>query len=112
MRLVVEDTELGGVELKTNSMVLTLLGSANRDGAQFEDPDRFDIDRNTQGHLGLGFGNHFCLGSALARLQGKLALEAILERMPNFELATTEPIARHGSLLVRGPAALPLRFDA
>ena len=112
MRLSVEDTELGGVAVAKNAFVFTLLGSANRDGAQFDDADRFDIDRNTQSHLGFGLGNHFCLGAALARLQARAALETILDRLPRFRLAKQEPIERHRSFLIRGPAALPLRFGA
>ncbi len=112
MRLTVEDTELAGVTLPRNSFLMPILASANRDEAQFEKADRFDIDRNIQGHVGFGFGNHFCLGAALARLQGRAALEAILTRLPNFRLASPEPIARHRSFLVRGPEALPLHFDA
>jgi cytochrome P450 len=114
MRLVTEDTELAGVALPRHSMALALLASANRDDAQFPDADSFDVDRNAQGHLGFGHGHHFCLGAALARLQARLALEAIFERLEGFELPsglTPQSVARHGSLLVRGPAELPLVFS-
>ena len=91
-------------------MVMPLLGSANRDEAVYPDPDRFDIDRDTTGHLGFGWGNHFCLGSALARLEGRIALETLLERIPDYEI--TAPVEPHGSFLIRGPAALHVRFPA
>ena len=112
MRMALEPTEFAGVAIDRNAWVLTLLGSANRDEERFENADRFDIDRNTQGHLGLGFGNHFCLGASLARLQGRLAREAILERLPDLEPAQEGPVPRHGALLVRGPSTLPVRFRA
>ncbi len=109
MRLATQDTEVGGQTIPAGSMVMPLLGSANRDESVFPDPERFDIDRDTTGHLGLGWGNHFCLGSALARLEGKIALETLLERIPDYEI--TAPVEPHGSFLIRGPRALQLRFS-
>ncbi len=89
-----------------------MLTSANRDDRHFPKGEHFDIDRDTQGHLGFGFGNHFCLGASLARVQARLAFEAILERLPGLRPASDEPIQRHGALLVRGPQSLPVLFDA
>jgi cytochrome P450 len=89
--------------------VLPLLGAANRDPAVFAEPDRFDITRDNQAHLGFGFGNHFCLGASLARLEAAIALETIFERLPDWRI-DAERTPRHGSWLVRGPTALPLRF--
>lgn len=109
MRLATRDTEVGGERIPAGSMVMPLLGSANRDESVYPDPDRFDIDRDTTGHLGFGWGNHFCLGSALARLEGRIALETLLERIPDYEI--TAPVEPHGSFLIRGPAALQLRFS-
>jgi cytochrome P450 len=108
MRLTTEDLELGGQAMPKGSMTMLLLGAANRDERRFPNADRFDIDRDTNGHVGFGFGNHFCLGASLARLEGRIALETLLERLPNYEI--TAPVKVHGSFLVRGPAALPLRF--
>jgi cytochrome P450 len=108
MRLCTEDSEVGGERIRAGSMVMPLLASANRDESIFPDPDRLDIDRDTTGHLAFGWGNHFCLGSALARLEGRIALETLLERIPDYEL--TGPVETHGSFLIRGPRALPLRF--
>lgn len=92
-------------------MVMILLGAANRDERQFPNADRFDIRRNTTGHLGFGLGNHFCLGASLARLEARLAMEAVIDRLPQLRLGEGI-IERHGSFLVRGPKALPLAFDA
>lgn len=108
MRLATEDTEIGGVLIPEGSMVMPLLASANRDESVFPDPDRLDIDRDTTGHLAFGWGNHFCLGAALARLEGRVALETLLERIPDYDIAS--PIEVHGSFLIRGPKALHLRF--
>jgi cytochrome P450 len=100
--------ELGGVEIPAGAMVIPLLGSANRDGEQFADAERFDVSRNTQGHLAFGLGIHFCLGASLARLEARIALEELLARYAGFELL--EPTVRYvDSYLVRGPKRLPLR---
>jgi cytochrome P450 len=109
MRATTRATELCGVALPEHALVLPLLGAANRDPAAFPDPDRFDITRDNQAHLGFGFGNHFCLGASLARLEARVALETIFERLPGWRIDADET-PRHGSWLVRGPTALPLRF--
>jgi cytochrome P450 len=108
MRLTTQDLELGGEPIPEGALVMLLLASANRDEARFPDAHRFDIDRDTNGHLGFGFGNHFCLGASLARLEGRIALETLLERIPDYEIP--EPVAYHGSFLIRGPSSLPIRF--
>jgi cytochrome P450 len=110
MRVTERATELGGVELPEGSLVLVLLGAANRDGEAFDQPDRFDIERNAQGHLAFGLGNHFCLGASLARLEARIALETLLTRCPDLRIAAQGRVERHGSFLVRGPVALPVRF--
>ncbi len=110
-RLATQDSEVAGVAIPRGSIVAVLLGSANRDAQQFEDPDCFDIDRPTPAHLGFGLGNHFCIGASLARLEGTIALEMILTRLRGLALAGDE-VERHGSFLVRGPSRLPVRFQA
>jgi cytochrome P450 len=103
-----QDIELSGVKIPAGAMVLPLLGSANRDDAQFPHADRFDVSRNTQGHLAFGLGIHFCLGASLARLEARVALEELLPRFASFE--RSEPHVRYvDSYLVRGPKHLPLR---
>jgi cytochrome P450 len=102
------DVELAGVKIPAGSLVMPLLGSANRDDAQFPDAERFDPSRNTQGHLAFGVGIHFCLGASLARLEARIALEELLPRFASF--TRTEPRVRYvDSYQVRGPKRLPLR---
>jgi cytochrome P450 len=105
-RLVREDVELGGVKLPAGARAFLMIGSANRDPARWTEPDRFDVGRDTTGHLGFGFGIHFCLGAHLARLESRCALEAIVTRLGDFELAG--PVARNLNPILRGPATLPL----
>jgi cytochrome P450 len=106
-----EDVELGGVKIPAGATLMPLLGSANRDEAQFPHADRFDPSRNTQGHLAFGLGIHFCLGASLARLEARVALEELLPRFALFERA--EPRVQYvDSYIVRGPKRLPLRVAA
>jgi cytochrome P450 len=109
MRLATRETRLAGVSIPEGAMVVPLLASANRDPGRFEEPDRFDVRRDTQGHLSFGLGNHFCLGASLARLEARIALETLFERLPDWRIDAPH-IERHGSVLIRGPRALPLRF--
>ena len=88
-------------------MVAAILGSANRDERQFPDPDVFDIERRPQGHLAFGFGKHFCLGSALARLEARCALEALLPELPALQRVDHSG-ERVDSFLVRGPRQIQL----
>jgi cytochrome P450 len=106
-----QDVELAGVKIPAGSLVMPLLGSANRDDDQFPDGERFDPSRNTQGHLAFGLGIHFCLGASLARLEARIALEELLPRFAAFE--RTEPRVQYvDSYQVRGPKRLPVRVAA
>jgi hypothetical protein len=89
-----------------------MIGSANRDERQWgPTAGEFRVERNPQGHLGFGFGNHFCLGASLARLEARVALEALLDELP--ALRRGEPRVDYvDSFLVRGPRRLPLRKAA
>jgi cytochrome P450 len=87
-----------------------MMGSANRDPQQFRDADRFDITRAPNPHIAFGHGLHFCLGAALARLESRIALADLLERMKDFALASDEPWEPRKGLHVHGPTRLPIRF--
>jgi cytochrome P450 len=104
-------TEVAGRPIRPNSVVSVLIGGANRDPAVFEDPDRFDVTRaNAREHLAFSGGVHFCLGAALARLEGRIALQALFSRYPDLALAG-EP-HRRPTRILRGYDALPVRLAA
>ena len=107
-RVVGEDCELGGRALRRGELVLTLLGAANRDPAQFSEPDRLDLTRDPNQHLSFGRGVHFCLGAPLARLEGRLAIGSLVRRFPHLRLAG-EPV-RSETVTLRGLRRLPLAF--
>lgn len=85
-RYVARDVDYYGVTVPEGSAMLLLVGSANRDERRYDDPDRFDIHRDIGQHLTFGFGLHFCLGAALARLEGRVALDEVLSRFPEWEV--------------------------
>jgi cytochrome P450 len=86
---------------------MLLLASANHDPAQFDEPERFDITRNPNNHLGLGFGIHHCLGAPLARMETQLALTSLMRRAPDLALATDE-VTYNPNVVLRGLEALPV----
>jgi cytochrome P450 len=104
---VASDVDLYGRTVTEGSYMLLLNGSANRDEAKFVDPDRYDIHRKG-GHLSFGQGLHFCLGSALARLEGRIALEEVLKRWTDWEV-DYDNASRARTSSVRGWARLPVR---
>ncbi len=108
-RVTTRDVELGDEKIPAGARVMLMIGAANRDPQRWPDPDRFDVRRDTTGHLGFGFGIHFCLGSQLARLESRCALEAIVARMSNIRLAGA--IERNANPILRGPSVLPLEFE-
>jgi cytochrome P450 len=112
-RFATTDTELGGVAIPKGSVLMLLWGSANRDAAEFAAPDRADPRRsNLKAHFAFGEGIHYCLGAALARLEARLAIETLLERLPGLRLATNLEDLRHTpSLFVRRLETLPVEFD-
>ena len=105
-RLLAEPVEIGGHAMQAGDWVLPLLGAANHDPLQFADPDRLDIGRNPNPHVAFGRGIHFCLGAPLARVEGQLAIGALLRRFPNLELAG-EPVRRN-QITLRGLSSLPV----
>jgi cytochrome P450 len=94
--------------IPADALVVVLLGSANRDERRFPDPDRFDLDRDTRGHVAFGFGAHFCLGASLARLEASAALAALVPELPRFVRSRPEREFLD-SYLIRGRARLDLR---
>jgi pimeloyl-[acyl-carrier protein] synthase len=90
-RITTTEVELAGQPLPKGAMVITALGAANRDPAQFADPDRLDVTRKDPRHISFGFGIHFCLGAPLARVEGQLALGTLLRRAPKLALAEANP---------------------
>ncbi len=111
-REATRDVEISGVPVPAGSMLMLALGSANRDETHFDDPDRFILRRpNVGDHVAFGFGEHFCLGSNLARLEARTAVEVLLERLPNLRLAPGEE-CRVVGLAFRSPDRLPVVFDA
>ena len=107
-RKVKADTELGGVAIPEGAMLMVRFASANRDEAVFDDPFAFRIDRSPNRHLGFGIGEHYCLGSHLARLELEVAYKHLLPRIEEIELAG--PIERLRSSLVGGVKHLPIRY--
>lgn len=110
VRRTTTDVELSGIALPKNSLVIVLLGAAARDPRQFPEPDRFDIDRERLGNLPFGHGIHFCLGAALARLEARLGMEALLSKVSGFTRLQGEPEQWNRALSVRGLTRLPLMF--
>jgi cytochrome P450 len=111
-RTVTEETELGGVRLPKGARVLLHFGAANRDPACAEDPARFDLQRSPQPtHLAFGRGGHFCVGALLARLEGRIALEVLTQKLPNARLTSDEPPPYAPNFVHRGPKALRIAWD-
>ena len=97
-RLVSEDIQVAGVDLKQDERVLMIFGAANRDPSQFPEPDRFDIERSTRGHVGFGHGVHACLGMHLARLEMTLLFDALADRVERFSLTGVSVVAKNSSI--------------
>ena len=108
-RAVRETCEIGGKRIRRNQMVAVVLAAANRDPERFPDADRFDLGRSDNHHLAFGQGNHFCLGSQLAKLEGEIAIASLLRHFPDFS-GDPEPPAWRRSMIIRGPEALPIRL--
>ena len=105
-RRVMRDVEVHGQTVTEGSVMLLLTGAAGRDEREYTDPDRFDVRRGAQ-HMALGLGVHFCLGAALARLEGRVGIEEFLARFPKWEVDEDRMELVHTST-VRGPARLPI----
>lgn len=110
-RFARETVPIGSATIAEGDSVLVALAGADRDPARYPEPDRFDIRRDAQGHLAFGHGTHFCLGAPLARMEGRIAVRALLERCPGLELDPDagEPDWLPG-MLIRGTRKLPVRW--
>ena len=110
-RRALRDTEVSGVAVRSGEVVITLLSGANRDPRVFEEPHRFDIHRlNAREHLALSSGIHYCLGAALAKMEGEVALRRLFERYPRITLAGAA--RRRSTRVLRGYAAMPVLMNA
>ncbi len=110
-RFTTEEVLLGGEVIPAGQWVLNAITSANRDPAQFPDPDRLDLARDTSGHVAFGYGIHFCLGAPLARMETEVALGALLARFPEISLAVpAEDLRWRPVSLMNGLESLPVRL--
>jgi cytochrome P450/nitrite reductase/ring-hydroxylating ferredoxin subunit len=111
-RTATQDVEIGGVRIPKGAHLELLYASGNRDDARFREADRFDIYRRDSGnHMAFGFGIHFCIGAPLARYEGRVALDVLLERLPNIRLASGQPFEHHPHFFLRGLKHLELEWD-
>ncbi|WEH14489.1 cytochrome P450 [Streptomyces sp. VNUA24] len=108
-RYAAEPLDIGGTTVPAGDAVLIGLAAADRDGARCPDPDRFDIHRDTRGHLAFGHGIHYCLGAPLARLEARVALKSLLDRCPDLT-PDGPPGPWLPGMLIRGVRSLPLRW--
>ncbi len=108
-RLAPSDVELGGKKIRKRQAVIAVMAAGNRDPERFPDPDRFNITREDNRHLSFGWAAHFCFGAALARIEGQVAFEELLRRVPNLSLEPG-PLCWRTNLGLRGLTRLPLVF--
>ena len=108
-RMATEDVEIDGKHIRKGQIVLPTMGAANRDPAEFSEPDRLNISRQKNPHVALGTGIHLCVGGPLARLQGAIAINALLRRLPSLQLET-EALEWEANLFHRGLKSLPVVF--
>jgi cytochrome P450 len=107
-RTATQDTEIAGVPIAAGDKVTVWYPSANRDEAVFEQPDEFDIARDPNDHLAFGVGEHFCLGSHLARLEIRVMFERLLERLP--DIRPNGPVRYLRSHFINGVKSMPVQF--
>jgi len=111
MRFALEDATVGGTTIPRGALVLAVLASANRDEKQFDHPDELDLTRQNNRHVAFGQGAHFCLGAPLARLEGQIAINTVLRRLPKLQLAVpVKSLKWRATPVLRGLEALPVKF--
>ena len=108
-RLVAEEHVLHGKTLRPGERVFAMINTANQDPSIFEDADHFDIERKPNRHLTFGYGVHFCMGAALARLEGEVTFPRLVQRLPGLRLAA-DPIEWHATIIMRGPRVMPVEI--
>jgi pimeloyl-[acyl-carrier protein] synthase len=108
-RITSTEVTIGGRTIPKGEMVMPFIGAADRDPSQFPDPDRLDLGRTDNRHIAFGWGIHFCLGAPLARVEGQIAIDTLVRRLPRLALVDAEPEYRQ-SLTLRGLKALPVTF--
>ncbi len=106
-RTAIEPLEIRGVTVPAGSLLVLLLGAANRDPEAFPDPDRLDLGRKPR-HLSFGYGAHFCIGAALARLEAEIALTSLFQRFPQLRVTDGAELRWHPSLALRSLVSLPV----
>ena len=110
-RLALRDTNVAGVDVPAGSMLMGVIGAANRDPRVFEDPDCFDAKRaNARRNIAFGHGEHFCPGASLARAEARISFERLLARLDDFRLVDPSALAYAETFVIRGLNDLPLRF--
>jgi len=110
-RLALRDTTLAGVHIPAGSIMMAVIGAANRDPRIFEDPDRFDARRsNARRNIAFGHGEHFCIGASLARTEARISFERLLARLDDIRLVDPGALSYVETFIIRGLNDLPLRF--
>ena len=109
-RIAREDVQIGDKQIRKGQAVMAIMAAANRDPERFPNPDRLILDRSDNKHLAFGWSSHFCFGAPLARMEGQIAFETILRRLPNLE-AAPGPLSWRNNSGLRGLMALPVTFS-
>jgi cytochrome P450 len=108
-RVASDDASIGGRTIRKGEMVMPFIGAADRDPAHFPEPDRLDLGRADNRHIAFGWGIHFCLGAPLARVEGQIAIDTLVRRLPRLALVS-DTVEYRQSLTLRGLKALPVKF--
>jgi cholest-4-en-3-one 26-monooxygenase len=110
-RTLTRDYELAGQQLAAGDQLLLMYESANFDETHFADPETFTPDREPNDHVAFGVGSHFCLGSNLARLELRVLLDRVLERLPDLALASDGPLPQRPNFFISGIEQMPVTFS-
>lgn len=111
VRWAAENVDFQGIQIRQGDMMLVALSSANRDSSRYENPDTFDITRKVNDHIAFGKGIHYCLGAPLARLEGEIAINALLQRLPEIRINTdAELLEWRPGMIIRGLKAFPVVY--